>query len=81
MLLQSGYNQPFLVSELLCYDMAIVAFRIPGRVGDIFFQIGILEKDHKKTVLTIQLFQISQLTVHAPLYWRNWYTEPKNYAC
>ena len=26
----------------------------------------ILEKDHKKTVLTIQLFQISQLTVHAP---------------
>ena len=37
-----------------------------GTIPQIEMKIGILEKDHKKTVLTIQLFQISQLTVHAP---------------
>ena len=65
MLLQSRYDEPFLVSKLLCNHMAIIAFRIFCRLCNVFLQIGILEKDREQTVTVIQLFQIRLLAIHA----------------
>ena len=64
MLFQGRNNQPLFVSELFRNHMAVIAFRIFGRSSNVFLQFGILEKDNKQTVVTVQLLQLSQLTVH-----------------